>query len=99
MASTRIDRRERMALQTRRDILQTARRLFAERGYTATSGEQHRRGSWRCGATIYARLGSKRGIVMALLEVIDDEAGVREAGAERSQLQPHRPTFCVSRTA
>jgi AcrR family transcriptional regulator len=81
MASTRIDRRERMALQTRRDILQTARRLFAERGYAATSVNDIAEEASVAVQTIYTRLGSKRGIVMALLEVIDEEAGVREAAA------------------
>jgi hypothetical protein len=32
----KVDRRARMAQQTRRDILTAARRLFAERGYVAT---------------------------------------------------------------
>jgi AcrR family transcriptional regulator len=81
MASTRIDRRERMALQTRRDILQTARRLFAERGYAATSVNDIAEEASVAVQTIYTRLGSKRGIVMALLEVIDEEAGVRESAA------------------
>ena len=81
MASTPIDRRERMALQTRADILQTARRLFAERGYAATSVNDIAEEASVAIQTIYTRLGSKRGIVMALLEVIDEEAGVREAAA------------------
>ena len=81
MGSTRIDRRERMALQTRRDILQTARRLFAERGYAATSVNDIAEEASVAVQTIYTRLGSKRGIVTALLEVIDEEAGVREAAA------------------
>ena len=70
-----------MALQTRRDILQTARRLFAERGYAATSVNDIAEEASVAVQTIYARLGSKRGIVMALLELIDEEAGVREAAA------------------
>ena len=37
MSSARVDRRERMALETRREILQAARQLFAEHGYAATS--------------------------------------------------------------
>ena len=81
MASPRIDRRERMALQTRADILQTARRLFAERGYAATSVNDIAEEAGVAVQTIYTRLGSKRGIVMALLEVIDEEAGVPEAAA------------------
>lgn len=81
MASTRIDRRERMALQTRADILQTARRLFAERGYAATSVNDIAEEAGVALQTIYSRLGSKRGIVMALIDVIDEEAGVPEAAA------------------
>jgi AcrR family transcriptional regulator len=81
MASTRIDRRERMALQTRADILQAARRLFAERGYSATSVNDIAEEASVAVQTIYSRLGSKRGIVMALLELIDEEAGVPEAAA------------------
>jgi AcrR family transcriptional regulator len=81
MTSARIDRREQMALQTRRDILQAARRLFAERGYTATSVNDIAEEAGVAVQTIYTRLGSKRGIVMALVELIDDEAGVPEAAA------------------
>jgi AcrR family transcriptional regulator len=81
MTSARIDRREQMALQTRSDILRTARRLFAERGYTATSVNDIAEEASVAVQTIYTRLGSKRGIVMALLEVIDEEAGVPEAAA------------------
>ncbi len=71
-----------MALQTRADILQTARRLFAEHGYAATSVNDIAEEAGVAVQTIYTRLGSKRGIVMALLEVIDEEAGVPEAAAK-----------------
>lgn len=70
-----------MALQTRADILQAARRLFAERGYSATSVNDIAEEASVAVQTIYSRLGSKRGIVMALLELIDEEAGVPEAAA------------------
>jgi AcrR family transcriptional regulator len=81
MDSTRIDRRERMALQTRADILRTARRLFAERGYAATSVNDIAEEAGVALQTIYSRLGSKRGIVVALIDLIDEEAGVPEAAA------------------
>jgi AcrR family transcriptional regulator len=55
--------------------------LFAERGYAATSVNDIAEEASVAVQTIYTRLGSKRGIVMALLEVIDEEAGVREAAA------------------
>ena len=71
-----------MALQTRREILETARALFAERGYAATSVTDIAEQAGVAVQTIYARLGSKHGIVVALLDLIDEEAGVAEAAAE-----------------
>jgi AcrR family transcriptional regulator len=82
MASPRIDRRERMALHTRADILQTARRLFAERGYAATSVNDIAEEAGVAVQTIYARLGSKRGMLMALVDLVDEEAGVPGRAAE-----------------
>lgn len=78
VAGTRIDRRERMAHQTRRDILVAARRLFAERGYVATSINDIAAEAGVAIQTIYARLGSKRGMLLALIDLIDEEAGVSE---------------------
>lgn len=65
-----------MADQTRRDILQTARQLFARQGYAATSVADIAREAGVAVQTIYARLGSKRGMLMALIDLIDEEAGV-----------------------
>jgi len=73
---TRPDRRQAMADQTRRDILQTARRLFARQGYAATSVTDIAREADVAVQTIYARLGSKRGMLMALIDLIDEEADV-----------------------
>jgi AcrR family transcriptional regulator len=81
MPATRIDRRELMAAQTRRDILRTARRLFAERGYVATSVGDIAEAAGVAVQTIYARLGSKHGMLTALLDLIDEESGVREGAA------------------
>ena len=78
MSGTRVDRREQMAHQTRRDILAAARRLFAERGYTATSINDIAAEAGVAVQTIYARLGSKRGMVLALIDLIDEEAGVNQ---------------------
>ena len=60
MPKTNLDRRERMAQQTRGEILTAARRLFAERGYTATSINDIAQEADVAVQTIYARLGSKR---------------------------------------
>jgi len=65
-----------MAQQTRRDILGAARRLFAERGYSATSINDIAEEAGVAIQTIYARLGSKRGMLLALIDLIDEEAGV-----------------------
>jgi AcrR family transcriptional regulator len=72
----RIDRREQMAQQTRGDILRAARRLFAERGYAATSINDIAAEAGVAIQTIYARLGSKHGMLLALIDLIDEEAGV-----------------------
>ena len=72
----RIDRREQMAQQTRGDILRAARHLFAERGYAATSINDIAGEASVAVQTIYARLGSKRGMLLALIDQIDEEAGV-----------------------
>jgi AcrR family transcriptional regulator len=76
MSEARIDRRERMAQHTRGDILRAARRLFAERGYAATSINDIAEEAGVAIQTIYARLGSKRGMLLALIDLIDEEAGV-----------------------
>ena len=65
-----------MADQTRRDILRTARQLFARQGYAATSVTDIAREAGVAVQTIYARLGSKRGMLMALIDLIDEEADV-----------------------
>ena len=76
MQGERIDRREQMAQQTRGDILRAARRLFAERGYAATSINDIAEEAGVAIQTIYARLGSKRGMLLALIDLIDEEARV-----------------------
>jgi AcrR family transcriptional regulator len=76
VSGVRIDRREQMAQQTRGDILHAARRLFAERGYAATSINDIAEEAGVAIQTIYARLGSKRGMLLALIDLIDEEAGV-----------------------
>ena len=82
MGVQRLDRRERMAAETRRDILEAARRLFAARGYAATSVGDIAQEAGVAVQTIYSRLGSKRGMLMALVDLIEEESGRAEA-AER----------------
>jgi len=79
-----------MAQQTRGDILRAARRLFAERGYAATSITDIAEEAGVAVQTIYARLGSKRGMLLALIDLIDEEAGVAALAEEvTSARTPH----------
>jgi len=78
MSKVNLHRRERMAQQTRGEILTAARRLFAERGYAATSINDIAEEADVAVQTIYARLGSKRGMLIALIDLIDEEAGVEQ---------------------
>ena len=76
-----------MAQQTRRDILTAARRLFAERGYVATSIADVATEADVAVQTIYTRLGSKRGMLIALIDLIDEEAAVRQHVEEVQRAQ------------
>jgi AcrR family transcriptional regulator len=66
--------REAQAEATRQRILDAGLALFAERGYPATSVTQIAAAAGVSPETIYASVGSKRGIIDALLAQIDTEA-------------------------
>jgi AcrR family transcriptional regulator len=76
MAPYKSERRQQQAETTRRDILRAARRLFADRGYSATSMADIAREAGIAVQTIYASCGPKRDLVLALVDTIDDEADV-----------------------
>jgi AcrR family transcriptional regulator len=76
MATYRSARRERQAQSTREDIVRAARRLFAERGFSATSMNDLAAEADVAVPTIYASVGSKRDLLFALLDRIDEEADV-----------------------
>ncbi|HEX6521423.1 MAG TPA: TetR/AcrR family transcriptional regulator [Streptosporangiaceae bacterium] len=69
------------AAETRREILRTARRLFAEHGFTHTSVQQIAEESGVAVQTIYSSVGSKPALVLALNDLIDEEAGVTQLAA------------------
>src|ERR671915_2120824 len=69
-------RRARQAAQTRRDILNAARRLFAEKGYAATSVADVAAAAGASVQTIYDSVGSKAELVSGLNDLIDEEGGV-----------------------
>jgi AcrR family transcriptional regulator len=66
------------AAQTRRDILTAARKLFVERGYTNTSMQQIADEAGVALQTVYSSVGPKASIILALVDLIDEEAGLEE---------------------
>ena len=81
MIVRRPNRREVAAAETRREILRAARRLFAAHGYAGTSLQQIAEESGVAVQTIYSSVGSKTALVLALNDLIDEEAGVAQLGA------------------
>ena len=71
-------RRQRQAAQTRADILAAARRLFAERGYAATTIEAIAAEAEASEATVYAGFGSKRGILLAFQQLMEQNTDLGE---------------------
>ena len=95
MTSTR---RAKQAQATRLEILRAARRLFAERGYSATSMANIADEAEVAVQTIYASCGSKRELVVALVDLIDDEADVPALAAElRQQTEPEAAIALATR--
>jgi AcrR family transcriptional regulator len=78
----RPNRRDVAAAETRREILRAARRLFAEHGYANTSVQQIAEESGVAVQTVYSSVGSKATLVLALNDLIDEEAGVEELRGE-----------------
>jgi AcrR family transcriptional regulator len=74
--------RQRQALETRRAIARTARSLFAERGYAATSIEVLAEEAGVAARTVYSIFGTKKAILGAICEEWLSEAGVMQAVAE-----------------
>ena len=79
--------RERRAELTRQSILDAARRLFAERGYSRTSVRDIAEAAGVSAQTVYDSVGSKQAIVGRLNDLLDREAGVSEIAGP-----PPRPT-------
>ena len=70
--------RDRRAQQTREEILQAARQLFAERGYSRTSVRDIAEAAGISAQTVYDSFGSKQALVARLNDLIDAEARVGE---------------------
>jgi AcrR family transcriptional regulator len=68
--------RDRQAQATRDEIVRAARRLFAEHGFVDTSVAQIAEEAGVAVQTVYKSMGSKRALLMALNDAIDEEADV-----------------------
>src|SRR5262245_11323531 len=68
--------RRQRAEVTRQRITASARRLFATRGYAATSMDAIAADAGVAVPTVYAAMRSKRAILLALLDAIEQEAGI-----------------------
>ena len=76
MVEYRSSRRQRQAEATRRDILDTARKLFAENGFAATSVATIADEADVAVQTIYSAVGSKRTLAISLVDLIDEEVEI-----------------------
>jgi len=77
----RPNRRQVSAAATRQEILLAARRLFAQRGFARTSVAEIAEEAGVSIPTIYASVGQKQAIVIALVGFIELEIGADEARA------------------
>ncbi len=83
--------RQRQALWTRRLIVDAARELFLERGYTATTMEAIAKKADVAVSTVYAIFKNKRTILRAIREAWHEQTHAREINEEASrQPDPER---------
>lgn len=66
------------ATVTRGRIVAAARQLFAEQGYGATSIQSIARAAGVAVPTVYATFGTKRAVLVAILDSADAETGTRQ---------------------
>jgi AcrR family transcriptional regulator len=95
MSTKRPSRREVAAADTRREILSAARRLFAEHGFASTSVQQIAEQAGVAVQTIYSSVGSKSALLLALNDLIDEEADV--AGLTAELLQETGPPQLIAK--
>jgi len=83
-------RRKKQAAETRQAILAAARKLFAERGYAATPLADIAETAGVSVPTLYASVGSKAAIALALVEFINAEVdmGALDAAQEAATTGP-----------
>ncbi|MEO7273452.1 MAG: helix-turn-helix domain-containing protein, partial [Vicinamibacterales bacterium] len=85
------------ARATRDGITVAARRLFASRGYAATSIAMIAKEAGVAVQTVYAVFGNKRAVLESLLDTLDDQAGLEELGRSLAQATPPQQAAAVAR--
>jgi AcrR family transcriptional regulator len=70
--------RDEQALQTKLRIRQAARELFTAKGFSSTTIKQIAQAAGVSPATVYAIFDSKAGIVVAMLEDMEENATIRD---------------------
>jgi AcrR family transcriptional regulator len=88
--------RERQAQFTRDEILRSARRLFAERGFTRTSVRDIAQAAGVSAQTVYDSIGSKQEVVARLNDLIDTEAGIGDIAKAVSASDDPREVAAMS---
>ncbi len=95
MTVRRSNRRQKQAAATRQDILTAARRLFATQGYVATSMSAIAEEAETAVQTIYDSVGPKRAIILALVDLTEEEAGVEEVRQRIAQTRDPRELIAL----
>lgn len=88
-------RREAQAAQTRREVVQAARRLFATQGYARTTMSRIAAEAGVSVQTVYDAVGGKAALVAALNDLIDEEADVAAVARTVPTLQDPRVLVAV----
>ena len=82
---TELTHRQRQALWTKRLIVDAARNLFLERGYTATTMDTIAKEAGVAVSTVYATYKNKRAILRAIREAWHEQTHAREINEEASR--------------
>lgn len=91
-------RREQQAEDTRQTIIQTARRLFAQRGYQATTIQAIAQEAGVAVPTLYVAFGSKAAILSALVKSAGADEDIRAmARAVFEERDPRHQLFLAAR--
>jgi AcrR family transcriptional regulator len=89
--------RERRSHLTRDEVLDAARRLFAERGYARTSVRDIAVAAGVSPQTVYDAVGSKAALVARLNDLVDSDAGV--ADLARAMAESDDPAYVAATQA